>query len=84
MISPSCSSKNLGFSMVISDENDAQSYTISVHLWFAPKALILVLYRPQIYPVMVVKSDRYARLWRAIQEAIDVTTSTPAACVPII
>jgi hypothetical protein len=31
MISPSCSLETLGFSMPISDEKDAQSYTISGH-----------------------------------------------------
>jgi len=70
--------------MTISNEKDAQSYTISGRLWFAPEALILDVWRPQIYPVLVAKSDRYARLRRAIQETIDVTTSTPEACVPTI
>jgi hypothetical protein len=39
MISPSCSLKT-PFAMTISDEPDAQSYTLSGHLWFAPEASI--------------------------------------------
>jgi len=45
MIFPSCSLKTPGFSVTISDEKDAQSYTISGRLWFAAEALILALSR---------------------------------------